>query len=90
LWPGQGTARRRPTHRHPAHRLHTAGQHQVIPTGRTFCAAGVDGLQPDAQTVELHAAVVSGMPRPAPRTRDVPALITERRNHAEDHVVISS
>lgn len=44
-------------HRHPAHRLHAAGQHQVIPARTHLLRGGVDGLQAGrAEPVELHTA----------------------------------
>ena len=32
-------------HRHPAHRLHAAGQHQVVPAGAHLLGGGVDRFQ---------------------------------------------
>ena len=75
-------------HRHAAHRLDAAGQHQVVPAGAHLLRGGVDGLQAGrAEPVELEPA--GGLGQLGHQRRgagDVAALVADRRHDAEDDV----
>ena len=76
-------------HRHPRHRLDAAGEDQVLEAGADPHRGLVDGLEAGgAEAVELHARDGLGV---AGRERgglgDVAALVADRGDHAEHHVV---
>ena len=75
-------------HRHPAHRLHAAGQDQVVPARPHLLRGGVHRLQArGTEPVELHAADGVGQPGGQHRgAGDVGALVTDRRDHAQHHI----
>ena len=75
-------------HRDAAHRLHTAGDHQVVPARTDLLSGGVDRLQAGgAEPVELHAADGVGHARGDDRgAGDVAALVADRRDAAQDDV----
>ena len=75
-------------HRHAAHRLDAAGQHQVVPAGAHLLGGGVDGFEAGgAEPVELDAAGGVGQLRGQHRgAGDVAALVADRRDDTEDDV----
>ena len=75
-------------HRHAAHRLDAAGEHQIVPAGAHLLRGGVDGLQAGcAEAVELEAAGGLGqLGHQRGGAGDVAALIADGRHDAEDEV----
>ena len=76
-------------HRHARHRLDATREHEVLPAGGDLLGGDVDRLQARrAEAVELHARHRVRQPRLDRRgLGDVRALIADRRDAAEDHVV---
>jgi hypothetical protein len=76
-------------HGNAAHRLHAAGEHEVLPAGGDLLGGDVDGLQArGAEAVELDAGDGVGQPGlDGGRLGDVGALVADRRHAAEHDVV---
>ncbi len=76
-------------HRHARHRLHAAGEDEVLPAGGDLLGGDVDGLEArGAEAVELYAGNgvrQAGLDRRG--LRDVGALVADGRDAAEHHVV---
>jgi hypothetical protein len=76
-------------HSDPRHRLDTPGQDQAVPARCHLLRREIHRLQPrSAEAVDLQPADGLGQAaRDGDRLREVPALVTDRRNHTEDDVV---
>ncbi len=76
-------------HRYPAHGFHAAADHEGRLTGHHLGRRHVHGFQPArAKAVDLHAGHVFAIAcRKHRRARDVRALLADRRDAAQDHIL---
>lgn len=73
-------------HRHARHRLHTTGEHQVVPAGTHLLCADVDGLQArGTETVELDTTGGVGQAGRQHRGAGDIATLVADRGHDTQH-----